>query len=56
MRKKKEIKKENVQMTEYIYTFEFIRHYPSSRSFILKKPLKSSMKATLAGLVFGGKE
>lgn len=54
MRKKNPDKE--VQMTEYIYTFEFIRHYPSTRSFIVKKPLKTSMGATLKGLVFGGKD
>jgi hypothetical protein len=56
MKKKKAIKKEDIQMTEYIYTFDFIKHYPNRRSFIVKKPLKTSMGATLKTLVFGGKE
>ena len=61
MRKKKKAtrstkkKKEDVEMQEYVYSFEIIRHYPSTRSFIMKAPLKSSIKGTFVDLLFGKK-
>jgi hypothetical protein len=42
-------------VAEYIYTFELLRHYPSTRSFIFKKPLKTSMGAAVMDLFFGAK-
>lgn len=36
------------------FSFELLRQYPESRSFVIKKPLKSSMKDTVLEL-FGSK-
>jgi len=41
--------------TEYFYSFELARPYPSVRSFIFKKQLKKSMKDTVSDL-FGARK
>lgn len=40
----------------YIFTFELIRHYPTTRSFIVKQPLKRSFKDTVSELFGGNKK
>jgi hypothetical protein len=49
-------RKEEVEVMEYFYSFELLRHYPHTRSFILKRALKSSMKDALADLILGTKK
>ena len=56
MRKKKTAqKKEDAEMLEYVYSFELMRHYPSTRSYLMKNPLKPSLKGTFTELIFGKK-
>jgi hypothetical protein len=43
-------------ITQYIFTFELIRHYPTVRSFIVKQPLKRSFKDTVSELFGGNKK
>jgi|WetSurMetagenome_2_1015567.scaffolds.fasta_scaffold80731_3 hypothetical protein len=43
-------------ITQYIFTFELIRHYPTVRSFIVKQPLKRSFKDTMSELFGGNKK
>lgn len=42
--------------SQYIFTFELIRHYPTTRSFIIKQPLSRSFKDTLSELFGGNKK
>jgi hypothetical protein len=42
--------------SQYIFTFELIRHYPTTRSFIVKQPLKRSFKDTVSELFGGNKK
>jgi hypothetical protein len=44
------------KMSQYIFTFELLRSYPSIRSFIVKQPLKHSFNDTLAELFGGNKK
>jgi len=43
-------------ITQYIFTFELIRQYPTVRSFIVKQPLKHSFKDTVSELFGGNKK
>lgn len=54
-RKKAPKKEESEEPIQYIYTFELIRHYPHSRSFIMKQPMKTSFRDSMFELVFGKK-
>jgi len=40
-------------ISQYFFTFELIKQYPTTRSFIVKQPLKRSFKDTF-GELFGG--
>jgi hypothetical protein len=40
-------------ISTYFFTFELIKQYPTTRSFIVKMPLKRSFKDTF-GELFGG--
>lgn len=40
-------------MSQYFFTFELIKQYPTTRSFIIKAPMKRSFKDTV-GELFGG--
>ncbi len=42
-------------LSEYIFTFELLRHYPTVRSFIIKQPLKHSMRDSILELLAGKK-
>ncbi len=42
--------------SQYFFTFEIIRHYPTTRSFIVKQPLKRSFKDTVSELFGGNKK
>jgi hypothetical protein len=44
------------QMSQYFFTFEMTKQYPMVRSFIVKMPLKRSLKDTLGELFSGGKK
>jgi hypothetical protein len=48
-------KRAKEEPAEYIYAFELLRHYPSTRSYIFKKPLKTSMGTAMMELFFGSK-
>jgi hypothetical protein len=41
-------------VVRYIFSFEILRHYPHNRSYILKAPLKRSMKDSIFELISGG--
>ncbi|MCI0503925.1 hypothetical protein L0Y65_04400 [Candidatus Micrarchaeota archaeon] len=43
-------------ITQYIFTFELIRQYPTVRSFIVKQPLKRSFKDTVDEFFGGNKK
>lgn len=47
---------EDSPITQYLFTFELIRHYPTVRSFIVKQPLKRSFKDTVSELFGGNKK
>ncbi|MEW6035745.1 MAG: hypothetical protein AB1529_03975 [Candidatus Micrarchaeota archaeon] len=47
---------EEPQMSQYIFTFELIRHYPTVRSFLVKQPLKRSFSDTFSELLGGNKK
>lgn len=38
-------------MREAMFSFELLKHYPNARSFVIKKPLKRSIKDTLFELL-----
>ncbi|MFH0885201.1 MAG: hypothetical protein V1861_05830 [Candidatus Micrarchaeota archaeon] len=40
-------------ISQYFFTFELIKQYPTTRSFIVKQPLKRSFKDSF-GELFGG--
>ncbi len=42
-------------MAEHVFTFEFIRHYPHVRSYIIKKPLKRPVADVISELFTGRK-
>ena len=44
------------QPTQYIFTFELIRQYPTIRSFIVKQQLKRSFGDTVSELIGGSKK
>lgn len=46
-------KAEEALISQYVFTFELIRHYPTIRSFMVKQPLKRSFKDSMQEL-FGG--
>ncbi|MBD3210643.1 hypothetical protein GF318_04655 [Candidatus Micrarchaeota archaeon] len=54
MSRKKSAKKIE-DSAEYVYSFELTKHYPSSRSYLLKKPLKKSFRDSAVELIFGKK-
>lgn len=43
-------------ITQYIFTFELIRQYPTVRSFIVKQPLKRSFRDAVSELFGGNKK
>ncbi len=47
---------QDAPITQYIFTFELIRQYPTVRSFIVKQPLKRSFKDTVSDLFGGNKK
>ncbi len=47
---------EEPQMSQYIFTFELIRQYPTVRSFLVKQPLKRSFSDTFSELLGGNKK
>lgn len=51
--KKKEEAAEDVRIKEYFFAFEILRQYPYTRSYIMKAPLKKSLKDTIAELFVG---
>jgi hypothetical protein len=42
--------------TQYIFTFELIRHYPTVRSFLVKQRLKRSFGDTVSEFFGGNKK
>ena len=44
------------EMSQYFFTFELIRQYPTIRSFIVKGPLKRSFGDTISELFGGSKK
>ncbi|MDD5171831.1 MAG: hypothetical protein PHF60_02230 [Candidatus ainarchaeum sp.] len=42
-------------MSQYFFTFEVLKQYPTVRSYIIKQPLRRSFKDTVAGLLGGSK-
>jgi len=49
-------KPEASRMSQYVFTFEFVRQYPTVRSFIVKGPLKRSFKDSIEELIGGSKK
>jgi hypothetical protein len=47
---------EGSQPTQYIFTFELIRHYPTVRSFLVKQRLKRSFGDTVSEFFGGNKK
>jgi hypothetical protein len=43
------------EISEYVFSFELLKHYPTIRSFIIKQPLKRSWSDGMMEL-FGGKK
>jgi hypothetical protein len=43
-------------MSQYVFTFELIRQYPTVRSFLVKQPLKRSFADTFSELLGGNKK
>ena len=41
-------------MSQYIFTFEVIKQYPTVRSYIIKQPLRRSFKDAFSELLGGG--
>lgn len=42
-------------MSQYFFTFEIVRQYPTVRSYIIKQLLRRSFKDALSELIGGGK-
>ncbi len=40
---------------DHMFFFELLRSYPEARSFVVKKPLRSSMRDTFLELLGGGR-
>jgi hypothetical protein len=42
-------------MSQYFFTFEVLKQYPTIRSYIIKQPLRRSFKDTISELLGGAK-
>ena len=55
-KKKPKVQEEKAEISEYFFTFELLKQYPTVRSFIIKAPLKRSFRDSFSELLSGGKK
>ena len=49
----KVLKPEDIEIKDYFFAFEVLKQYPYSRSYIIKAPMKKSLKDAVAELFVG---